>query len=72
MSTPAIEIRKNTREVIRINRADFKGHDVVNVRVFFDAGDGDMKPGKQGVAFRAALAPELIEALQSLVAEDVS
>jgi predicted Zn-dependent peptidase len=70
MTAPSIEIRKNTREVIRINRADFKGHDVVNMRVFFDAGDGDMKPGKQGVAFRAALLPEFVEALQSLVAEN--
>jgi hypothetical protein len=72
MTVPNIEIRKNTRELVRVNRADFKGRDVVNMRVFFDTGGGDMKPRKQGVAFRAALLPELLEALQSLVAEGVS
>ncbi|MBM2299203.1 transcriptional coactivator p15/PC4 family protein, partial [Sulfitobacter pseudonitzschiae] len=51
------DIVKNSREIIRITRDDFKGHDMVNVRVFFDAGGGEMKPGKQGVAFRAALLP---------------
>ncbi|MFT6675936.1 MAG: hypothetical protein ACJAVM_002133 [Sulfitobacter sp.] len=72
MTAPASEIRKNSREIIRITRDEFRGHDMVNVRVFFDAGDGEMKPGKQGVAFRAALLPDVLEALQSLVAEGVS
>tara|TARA_R110000751_G_scaffold233328_1_gene334180 strand:+ start:7745 stop:7960 length:216 start_codon:yes stop_codon:yes gene_type:complete len=62
-------IVKNSREIIRVTRDDFKGHDMVNVRVFFDAGGGEMKPGKQGVAFRAALLPDMLSALQSFVAE---
>ncbi|WP_037914849.1 transcriptional coactivator p15/PC4 family protein [Sulfitobacter sp. 20_GPM-1509m] len=57
------DIVKNGREIIRVTRDDFKGHDMVNVRVFFDAGDGEMKPGKQGVAFRAALLPDVLNAL---------
>ncbi len=64
MSSP-IEIRKNAREVIRIERQAFKGHDLVNLRVYFDAGDGEMKPGKQGVAFRAALLPDVLQALMA-------
>lgn len=69
MTAPAFEIRKNSREVIRVSREEFNGHDLVNIRVFFDAGGGDMKPGKQGVAFRAALLPELQAALGSLAVE---
>ena len=72
MTSPANEIRKNSREVIRITREDFNGHDLVNVRVFFDAGEGEMRPGKQGVAFRAALLPEFLTALQSFDADGVS
>jgi len=60
------DITKNSRETIRITRGEFKGHDMVNVRVFYDAGEGDLKPGKQGVAFRAALLPDFIEVLRSL------
>ncbi|KEJ94159.1 Transcriptional Coactivator p15 (PC4) [Pseudosulfitobacter pseudonitzschiae] len=63
------DIVKNSREIIRVTRDDFKGHDMVNVRVFFDAGGGEMKPGKQGVAFRAALLPDMLNALQSFVTE---
>ena len=33
--------------------------------VFYDAGDGEQKSGKQGVAFRAALLPQMIDALRS-------
>ena len=64
--TQPIEIRKNAREVIRIERQDFKGHNLTNLRVFYDAGDGAMKPGKQGVAFRAALLPDIVGALCSM------
>lgn len=60
------DIAKNSREIIRITREDFKGHDVINVRVFYDAGNGDMKPGKQGVAFRAALLPEMLDAFGAM------
>ncbi len=63
------DIIKNSREAIRVTRGEFKGHDMVNVRVFYDAGDGEMKPGKQGVAFRAALLPEVVDALSALKAE---
>ncbi len=54
------DIIKNSREIIRVTSAEFKGHDMVNVRVFFDAGEGEMRPGKQGVAFRAALLPDVL------------
>ncbi len=56
-------IPKNKREEIRISRETFKGTDLVNVRVFFDAGEGEMRPGKQGVAFRTSLLPDVLDAL---------
>ncbi|SLN72060.1 Transcriptional Coactivator p15 (PC4) [Roseivivax jejudonensis] len=56
------KIRKNDREEIRVMRNDFKGHDMINVRVFYDAG-GEMKPGKQGIAFKAELLSDFLWAL---------
>ncbi len=65
------DITKNSREVIRVTRDEFKGHDMVNVRVFFDAGGGEMIPGKQGVAFHAALLPDVLDALNEFMGENV-
>lgn len=59
-------IRKNAREEIRITLDDFRGYQLVNLRVWFDAGDGEYRPGKQGLAFRADLLSEVLEALGAL------
>ena len=57
-------VRKNAREEIRVTRGDFKGHDIVGLRVWFeDRASGEMRPGKDGLAFRAELVDEIIEAL---------
>ena len=56
-------IPKNSREEIRISREDFKGTDLVSLRVYFQADDGDMRPSKKGIAFKASLLPEILEAL---------
>jgi hypothetical protein len=56
-------ITKNSCEVLRVTRDEFKGHDMINVRVFYGAGEGDRKPGKQGVALNAALLPDVIKAM---------
>jgi hypothetical protein len=63
------DITKNSREVIRITREDFRGHELINLRVFYDAGDGDLRPGKQGIAFRTPLLPDVLRALGALATE---
>ncbi|MGC3940471.1 transcriptional coactivator p15/PC4 family protein [Roseobacter sp. EG26] len=64
-----IEIQKNSREVFRISRGEFKGHDMLNIRVFYQSEGGDKLPGKQGVAIKATLLPDIVRALQSFMAE---
>lgn len=61
-----IDIQKNAREVIRVERQDFKGHDLLNLRVFYAGDDGEMRPGRQGLAIRSELATDLIEAIQEV------
>ena len=56
-------IQKNTREEIRIERTEFKGHDLKYIRVFYDDGTGDKRPGEQGIAIRTELLPDLFDAL---------
>jgi hypothetical protein len=65
-------ITKYSREEIRISRDKFEGHDLINFRVYFKDKDGTQHPGRQGLAFKVALLPEVLLALQraaALVAE---
>ena len=61
-----IALRRNVREELRIERQEYRGHDLINIRVWYDDGTGEYRPGKQGVAFRAELLPEVFDALSSL------
>lgn len=62
-------IRKNAREELRVSVETFKGVPLVNLRVWFQAEDGDMRPGKQGVALRVELLPDLRQALERAESE---
>ena len=62
-----IVIPKNRKEEVRISVDTFKGHQLVNMRVWFEAEDGQMRPGKQGVAVKLDLVPELVSAIQEVV-----
>lgn len=57
-------IPKNGREEIRVSLTEFKGYDLVNMRVWFRTDEGDMRPGKAGLAFRVEKLSDLIQALQ--------
>lgn len=56
-------IRKNAREDLRVTLEEFRGHHLLNLRIWFDADDGEQRPGKQGVALRLDLLPHLRTAL---------
>ena len=56
-------IRKNAREDLRVTREEFRGHHLLNLRIWYDADDGEQRPGKQGVAIRLDLLPHLRKAL---------
>lgn len=59
-------IQKNSREEIRVSLDTFKGYELACVRVWFRDKDGEMRPSKQGVAFRKELLPDIIAALREL------
>lgn len=62
-------VQKNSREQIRIALSEFRGHHLANLRIWFEADDGDMRPGNKGLAFKLDKLPAVIEALQQLEAE---
>ena len=63
---PIATIRKNSAEEIRIELAEFNGHELINVRVWADPRNGGTEriPTKAGIACNVRLLPELIEALR--------
>lgn len=58
-------IRKNATEEIRVALTEYNGYQLVNIRVFFDAGEGEMRPGKAGIAFRVEKLPEFADAISA-------
>lgn len=61
--TIVAEIRKNKREVIRVVLEQFEGRPIVSMRVWFEAGDGALRPSKSGLSCRATLLPEIAKAI---------
>lgn len=63
-------IPKNSREELRISRSDFRGHVLATLRVWYQPDDdNEMRPGKQGVAFKIDKLPAVIDALNKLAAD---
>ena len=61
-----IALRKNSREELRISLDEFRGHRLLNLRVWFEGEDGQMRPGKQGVAVRLEMAGDVVKAIQEV------
>ena len=54
-------IRKSDREEFRITREN----SLIAIRMWFEVGDGSMRPGTADLAFRASVLDEFIGALQA-------
>ena len=61
--------RNRLRIVIDIDREDYKGTDLVNIRVWYRADNGEMRPSKTGITINGGQIDQLIEALQAVKAE---
>jgi len=68
MTKEIAKIDKNSQEEIIVQLTEFKGHDLVDLRVWTKplAGEADAKetPTRKGLTVKPDLIPELIEALQ--------
>jgi hypothetical protein len=57
---------KNALEEVRISLTEFKGHQLIDLRVYYISQDGEPRPTKKGLAISVGLYPELKEALVKL------
>jgi len=64
-STTVFEFAKNALECVRVSVGSYRGHRLIDLRVFYTDGDG-YKPSPKGVAINVKLLPELERAVQAL------
>jgi hypothetical protein len=61
-----VTVAKSQRERVHAYPAEFMGHALIHLRVFFkDAPDGHWKPSNRGVALKPDLVPDLIASLEA-------
>jgi len=57
-------IAKNAREELRVELTEYRGHELVSIRVWIDKSDGSGKaPTPKGITCKAALLPAIVAAL---------
>tara|TARA_R110002096_G_scaffold436056_1_gene666532 strand:+ start:93648 stop:93881 length:234 start_codon:yes stop_codon:yes gene_type:complete len=71
MSLLIATVDKNQREQVQISLDSFKGHNLVAVRVFYDAGGGEMKPSKKGVSIRPDMLDGILDGLEAAKEEAI-
>jgi len=65
---PVYEIEKNSQERIRFEVTEYKGHTLVDMRVYRGAGE-EWKPTPKGLAINPVLWPEFVKGIEALGVE---
>ena len=60
------EFQKNALERVRVALTEYRGHDLIDLRVYYTDDGETYKPSRKGVAFNASLLPDLEEAVKRL------
>lgn len=71
MNGPRIiaEIPKNARESIRVSLGEFQGRAVLDCRIWYRPGEGEMRPGSKGLTVAIRHLPQMADALTKAVLE---
>ena len=63
------ELERNPTERLIIEDSEFKGHQLVSLRIYFMSADEEWLPTKKGVTFRQEQLDEVIDCLTKIKAE---
>ncbi len=63
MEALVARIAKNPTEEVRVSLTSYRGHDLVDIRVFFQDEQGEWRPTKRGVSLSVDSFAELREAI---------
>ena len=57
---------KNALEEVRVSLTEYRGHQLIDLRVYYLSADGEPRPTKKGLALSIGLYSELKESLAKL------
>jgi hypothetical protein len=60
------DIEKNSREIIRVEVTEFKGRELINLRIWYSDFDGSFKPTQKGVALDISQYAKLKDAIEKI------
>ncbi len=60
------QFEKNETEVVRVSLTEFRGHKLIDLRVYYSDDEGQFKPTKKGVSLSVSLYTELKKSIHSL------
>lgn len=60
---PIAELRRSNREIVRVFLDRFQDRAIIHIRTYYLAGDGTMRPGRDGLALGIGHLPKLVDAI---------
>ena len=73
MSEILHQFTKNATEEVRASLTEYKGHKLIDLRIYYDPEDGgDRRPTKKGITIDVSLYPELKKAMLKIEKELIS
>jgi len=66
MSTIIADIERNEKEIIRVEVSEFKGKELINLRIWYYHQEGEYRPSPKGVALDISKYAQLKEAVDKI------
>lgn len=63
-------IQKNAREELRVHVGTYRGHRLLNARIWVIGKEGKFVPTTKGLAVQVDLVPDLLCAIQTVMSEE--
>lgn len=61
------EFEKNSRETVRLIHKIWNAQDLIDLRVYYKAENGELKPTQKGLCLRVEHLPELKKTIEAMV-----
>jgi len=65
----ATDIKKNATEIVRIEANSFRGREMIDVRVWYEAEPGVHRPTNKGLCLRPQTWQEVLDSVKTLLAD---
>jgi hypothetical protein len=60
------QFEKNATEVVRVSLTEYRGHKLIDLRVYYSDDEGQYRPTKKGISLAVGLYAEFKQATQAL------